>query len=500
VKILLIDPPFYRFINYYNRYFPLGLAYLAASLRDKGHDVLIYDSDCNVNPSKMDFTSLENSYPFYLESLRNDGHLVWSQLGDAISDFKPDVVGISVWTTFAASSFKVAALCKQYDRAIPVVAGGPHATIKCDEVMKVCPDIDFLVKGEGEQTFLELTERLKDSHELCFENLRDLSGIVFRQSGQTIHTLDRELIQDLDTVPFPARDLLLNKGAYDSEDMGLLMTSRGCPYNCSYCATSIWRRKIRYRSIDNIIGEIKFVIDTYGTRQFTFKDDSFTVNRKRVVEFCDRLVKEGLDINWDCNTRVDLVDEQLLEKMQSAGCNSIKVGIETGSPRILKLINKRTTLSQAREAAGLFRKAGIHWTGYFMMGLPSETREEIYQTLEFMKELKPDFASLSVYESFPGTDLFEIGIDRGLVQRERTLEDFYNISPKYYYLKDINRRVDTMSNEELEELESEMKRAFHRYNKGFVRLAKRAKSRNKLYLHDPRMLWGDIKKLCYWLR
>lgn len=158
---------------------------------------------------------------------------------------------------------------------------------------------------------------------------------------------------------------------------------------------------------------------------------------------------------------------------------------------MLKLTNKGTTLSQAREAARLFRKVGIHWTGYFMMGLPSETKEEIYQTLQFMKELKPDFASLSVYEPFPGTDLFEIGIKKGLVQNQRTLEDFYNISPKYYYVKSINRRVDTMGNEELEKLESEMKGAFHKYNMGFVRLAKRAKSRSKLYLHEPRMFCGD---------
>lgn len=500
MKILLLDPPFYRFIGYYNRYFPLGLAYLAAVLRKEGHEVLIYDADCNVNPSKMDFTRLEDSYPFYLKSLREDSHTIWMEMRERIHSFKPDIVGITVWTTFAASAFKIASLCKEYDKTMPVIVGGPHITIKCDEVMRICPDVDFLVRGEGEETFLELVEKLQDRDEVKIKRLRNIKGIVFRENGQIIHNSDREFIQELNALPFPARDLLLNKGSYNSEDMGLLMTSRGCPYNCSYCATGIWKRKIRYRSIDNVIDEIKFVINAYRTQQFTIKDDTFTVNRKRVLEFCDKLIKENLNINWDCNTRVDVVDGELLKKMKAAGCNSIKVGIETGSQRVLGLINKRTTLSQAREAARLFRKVGIYWTGYFMMGLPSETKEEIYQTRKFMKELKPDFASLSVYEPFPGTDLFEIGIDRGLVQSDRTLEDFYNISPKYYYVKNINRRVDTMSNEELEKLESEMKKAFHKYNRGFVRLAKRAKSRNKLYLHDPRMLWGDVKKLCYWLR
>lgn len=497
MKILLIDPPFYRFIGYYNRYFPLGLAYLAAVLRKDGHEVLICDADCNVNPSKMDFTRLEDSYPLYLEALKDDNHHVWKEMRERIHNFKPDIVGITVWTTFAASAFKIASLCKEYDRSVPVVMGGPHISIKHDEVMKICSDVDFLIRGEGEKTFVELAKALESKDNA--KDLKDINGISYRQNGEIIHNPDREFIQYLDTIPFPARDLLLNKDSYNSEDMGLLMTSRGCPYNCSYCATSIWKRKTRYRSVDNVINEIKLVIDKYGTCQFTFKDDSFTVNKKRVLELCDRLIKEKIKINWDCNTRVNLVDEELLKKMKKAGCNSIKVGIETGSEKILKLMNKNITLEQCRRAANLFRKVGIHWTGYFMMGLPSETKDDIDATLKFMKELKPDYASLSVYEPFPGTELFETGIKKGLVQNGRTLEDFYTISPKYYYVKDINRRVDTMANEEFEKLESGMKEAFHRYNKGLSRLAKRAISRTNIYINDPKMLWDDFKKYLSWI-
>jgi anaerobic magnesium-protoporphyrin IX monomethyl ester cyclase len=498
MKILLIDPPFYRFIGYYNRYFPLGLASLATVLQKKGHEVLIYDADSNVNPSKMNFAFLEDSYPIYLKALKNNNHPIWQEMSKKIRSFAPDAIGITILTTFAASAFKTAQLCKQYNKDVPVIAGGPHCTIKPDEVMKLCPDIDFLVRGEGEETLLELIENIKDCK--TTEVLNNIKAITYRQNGQLVHTPDREFIDDLDTLGFPARNLLLNKNSYDSEDMGLLMTTRGCPYSCSYCATSIWKRKVRCRSVDNVIAEIKLISSTYGTRQFTFKDDSFTVNRKRVLKFCDRIIAEKLNINWDCNTRVDLVNEELLKKMKKAGCNSIKVGIETGSKRVLTLINKGTTLSQAKEAARLFRKVGIHWTGYFMIGLPTETKEEIYQTLKFMKELKPDFASLSVYEPFPGTDLFQIGIGENLVQNERLLQDFYNISPKYYYVKDIHRRINTMSSEEFENLESEIKREFHKYNRGFTRLAKRAKSRSKLCLHNPSMVWSDIKKLWSWLR
>ncbi|UCE08642.1 MAG: cobalamin-dependent protein, partial [bacterium] len=350
MKIILIDPPFYRFIGYYNRYFPLGLAYLAAVLRKEGHEVLIYDADCNENPSKMDFTGLEYDYPFYLKALGQDNHPIWLEVRNELNNFKPDIVGITVWTTFAASSFKIASICKEYNRNIPVIFGGPHSTIKYDEVMKICPDADILVRGEGEQTFFELVEKLQAAGKLEAEQLSSIKGITYRRNDKLIHNPDREFIQNLDVIPFPARDLLLNSGAYNSEDMGLLMTSRGCPYNCSYCATGIWKRKIRYRSTDNVIAEIKSAIDTYGIRQFTIKDDTFTVNRKRVLEFCDKLIKENLGINWDCNTRVDVVDEELLKKMKAAGCNGIKVGIETGNERVLKLINKSTTLSQVREA------------------------------------------------------------------------------------------------------------------------------------------------------
>ncbi len=499
MRVLLIDPPFYRFIGYYNRYFPLGLAYLAAVLREEGHDVLIYDADCNIDPSKMDFSRLEDSYPSYLSAVRDDEHPIWLEMRTRIGDFDPDVVGISVWTTFAASAFKIASICKQWNSKVPVVMGGPHISIKHREVLQICPDVDFLVRGEGEKTFPELVSAIGTGgidDKAAFAGIRGLSYVC---DGKIVDNPAREFIEDLDSIPFPARDLLMNKSSYDSEDMGLLMTSRGCPYGCSYCATSIWERKTRYRSVDNIIKEIKLIVDKYGTRQITFKDDSFTVNKKRVSELCDRLIEENIKINWDCNTRVNLVDEQILKKMKRAGCNSIKVGIETGSERILELMNKKITFDQCRRAADLFRKVGIHWTAYFMMGLPSETREDVCQTLQFMKELKPDYASLSVYEPFPGTGLFELGIEKGLVEEDRTLEDYYSISPKYYYVKDIDRRIDTMDNEAFERLEHEMKEAFHRYNRGFPRLWRRALSRNRIYLSDPRILLSDLRKFWSWI-
>jgi anaerobic magnesium-protoporphyrin IX monomethyl ester cyclase len=288
----------------------------------------------------------------------------------------------------------------------------------------------------------------------------------------------------------------MNRATYSSEDMGLIMTSRGCPFSCSFCVTET--RQVRYRSIEHILTEVRHVKAAYGTTQFSFKDDSFTVNPKRVSEFCSALVGENLHIGWECNTRVDLVNEDMLIGMKKAGCNSIKVGIESGSQEVLGRMNKGITLDQARQAAALFRKTGIHWTGYFLMGTPGETVEDLYKTLDFMYEIRPDFASIGVYEPFPGTAMFEEGLKRGLVKPDMAIKDFFEMLPNDYYKADARRQVETIDQEVFEGRQAEMKRQFHAYNKGVGRLLKRAKSRAGLYLAQPALLWTDFRKYLSW--
>ena len=212
------------------------------------------------------------------------------------------------------------------------------------------------------------------------------------------------------------------------------------------------------------------------------------------------LMNEGIKINWDCNTRVDLVDPELLRTMKKAGCNSIKVGIESGSERILKLMDKGITFERIQEAARLFREVGIHWTAYFMMGIPTETKEDVKKTLELLYKIKPSFASIGVYEPFPGTRLFDVGVEHGLVNKEMSYEDFFTRIPSDYYLKDVNRRVDTMDFGDFVTLENEVKDAFHNYNKGVMRIFERAKARSSVYLHNPRIFFfNDIEKFLGWV-
>jgi len=497
MKILLIDPPFYRFIKYYNRFFPLGLAYLASILRDNGHQVLIYDADANKGKAEeMDFSALEEKYPEYIRKVNDPSHPIWDELRDVLNEFKPDLVGICVFTAKVASAFRIAQIVKSQNDT-PVVMGGPHPSVRGDESLAIAPFVDFVVRGEGEVSFPQLVEAIEKKNPY-----KDVKGLSFRANGKLCHNPPAEFVDNLDRLPYPARDLLLNRDSYTSEDMGLIMSGRGCPFECTFCSSAgVWCRRVRFRSLENVIGEIQQVKSTYGTVQFSFKDDIFTVNQKRVLEFCRLLTESKLNVKWDCNARVNLINEPLLSKMKAAGCNGIKIGVESGSDRILKdVMKKNITVAQVKHAARLIHKAQIHWTGYFMMGLPTETEHEIFQTLKLMQEIKPDFASLSVYEPLPGTQLFDIGLAAGQVADGRTLEDYYAISPKYYYFENVNDRIDTMTDERFRHIEQFMKTSFHKHNRRPARIFKRARARSALYLHRPAALLGDFRKFLAWLK
>lgn len=492
VKVLLIDPPFYRLIGFYNRYFPIGLVSVGTALRDAGHEVIVYDADYNEDPSVIGNACLTRYYRRYLDSFHQPDHAVWMEMRDTIAAVRPDVVGITMCTAYAAAAFHVARISKTINPACPVVVGGPHATVRAEEALRICPTVDYVVRGEGEVAATELMAGIAQGR-LVPDDVQSLS---FRASGVIRHNPPRERISDLDAFAPPDRALMMNRDTYSSEDMGLIMTSRGCPFACTFCATD--NRQVRYRSIEHILREIRHVRDTYGTIHFTLKDDSFTVNRKRVAEFCDALAREDLRIGWECNTRVDLVTEEMLRGMKRAGCNSVKVGIESGSEEVLKRMNKRITLDQIRAAARLFRKVGIHWTGYFLIGTPGETTEDIYKTLDFMYEIKPDFAALGVYEPFPETVMFHEGIRRGLVKPDMGMEEFYAVPPNHYYKADPRRQVETIEAEQFERLEQEMKDRFHDYNKGLRRILSRARTRTIQYTRSPRVLFGDFKKYLSW--
>lgn len=491
MRILLIDPPFSRIFGLYTRYFPIGVTSVGTSLAAAGHTILVYDADCNDNNS-MDYTRRPEKFRQYLDSFKDKNNPIWIEVKNTIKDFNPDIVGISIWTAFVASAFHIAEICKEINPSCAVVMGGPHTAAKAGEILKLSLYTDYVVRGEGEITVSQLAQYIEDGK----NNLSAIAGLSYKEDGAIKHNLSRENTKDLDKFLFPDRTLLRNENKYTSEAMGLIMASRGCPYGCTYCSTDT--RRISNRSIDHVLKEIRLVRERYGTTQFSFKDDSFTINKARVEELCEKLIKEKFNINWECNTRVDLVTEDLLKKMKQAGLNCIRVGIESGSERILEAMNKGITLDQVRNASKLFKKVGIHWTGYFMIGVPGETVEDVYKTFDFMYEVKPDIASLAVYEPFPGTPMFTEGLKRGLVKEEMTLDEFFSTFPNHYYKINSKRQLDTIDEERFIFLEKELREHFHNYNKDFRRVFKRGQGRLNLYRNEPGILWGDIKRYLRW--
>lgn len=491
MRILLIDPPFHRFTGFVNFYFPMGLTQVGAALQDAGHDVAIFDSDAvskGENLAGYEYERLQR----YREGLNDPAHPVWRELVEVCRRFRPDMVGITAITTKFGSVLRTAELLRERFPGLMIVAGGPHATLMPDQTLQ-CQAIDLVVVGEGERTITQVVHAIEMG--AGFEHVR---GIQYRHEGKMRRNRERPMIEDLDQCAPPARECLMDPEGYSSADMGAVLTSRGCPFQCSYCC-HLWTRKVRNRSVDNVIDEIKAVMKYHGSRQFDFKDDTFTLNRKRTVEICDRIISERLKINWSCSTRANLLDADLLKQMKRAGCNLVKLGIETGSQKILEETDKGVTFEHMRTAARLLNREGVFWSGYFMIGLPTETEEDMRLTYRFMKELNPYYAALGVYNPFPKTALFDRGVELGLLQEDVELSHFFDTHPKDYYFIDPQRRVVTMDHERYTGIVDWMMEKFHEHNKKLSNLVRRGWSRRRAYAHDRRLLLGDMKKAIKWI-
>lgn len=398
MKVALISPKWNKLVNSYP---PLGLGYLAAVLEQRGHTVRIFDF--GLEPSRP----LEGEIP-------------------GVLGFAPDLIGFTSMTTnFHSVEQTVRLLREQTDT--PIVIGGPHATVFPERTLQENAGMDYLVVGEGEETLLELVEVLEGRRAPA-----EVAGLCYRD-GDAVHcNPSRPLIKDLDALPFPARHLFELERyplfAPDGARMLTVLTSRGCPYNCSYCFKGIVGRTYRQRSPENLIAELRLLIDTYGIRNFYFIDDLFTLDVKRLNALMDRILEEGLDIRWQCLARVDRVTPELLKKMAAAGCREVHYGIESGNQEIINRIGKRITLEQVRRAVTWTAQAGIRSKGYFMLGLPGDTEETMEQTIQFAASLDLDDAMFSLTTPFPGTRLWEELV-------ERNPETAYNadFSQAYYY-------------------------------------------------------------------
>jgi len=424
MKILLINPPQLNTISSCMPKIleqgldflpPLGLMYLASYLKkNSSHEPKILD--CQVE------------------------QLSYSQLKQEIKKRNPDAIGITTMTFTLIDVIKTAQLAKQINPKIKIILGGPHVNIYPKETINL-KGIDFLVLGEGEEPLKELLDNLNQK-----ENLTRIKGIVFKNSKEIINTGQRELIKDLDSIPFPARDLLPYQKYFSvissKTPVTTMFTSRGCPFKCLFCDRPHLGKIFRARSAKNVVDEME-ECQKMGIQEIFIYDDTFSVNQQRVLDICSEIKKRGLNIAWDVRTRVDTINEKILKAMVKANCQRIHYGVEAGTQKILNVLRKEITLEQVKKAFKITKKAGIETVGYFMFGSPTETREDIFQTIRFMKKLNPDYVHITITTPFPATDLYRMALEEKIVIYDVWQEFAKNPKPDFVppiWEKELSRK------------------------------------------------------------
>ncbi len=386
--MLLIEPPtatdIKKVLNTVSP--PLGLAYLASVARNEGFDVKIIDS------------LAEN--------------LSFNELEKKIKEYDPDVVGITSTTTSIPDAYKVAEISKRINPNVITVIGGPHVTFVPELTLKESPYIDIVVRGEGEEIFKQLLHNLDKG-----KKLSNIRGITYRENNRIRSNPPMPLIKDIDNIPIPAFDLLpMEKYQFNKKRFGVIITSRGCPFQCIFCSSSLqFGKKWRAHSVERVVEELKILHDEFKIREIEFLDDTFTLSKKRVQEISKAIIQEGLDISWSASSRVDTFDLDTAVYMKKAGAHTIYFGIESGSEKTLKFIKKGITLTQSIDAVKIAKKAKLRTLGSFIIGFPYEKEKDMRKTIRFAKFLDVDFAQFTIATPYPGTELWNIAVTKNLL-------------------------------------------------------------------------------------
>lgn len=346
----------------------------------------------------------------------------WERLESDLRDFRPNVVVMSITTPSLADDMKAAALAKRIDPEMVTVAKGAHFNTLDTDAMTRFPDLDLALRGEYELTCMDLA---------AGKPVADIAGLTWRDGERIVRNPDRGLPDDLDQIPFPARHLGNNR-LYKRPDTDAmqttLVTNRGCPFSCTYClANQVSGLKNRYRSVENVLAEIRECVHTHGIRNFLFRSDLFTQNKRWVTRLCEGILDEKLDIEWASNSRVDTVNPEVLAAMRKAGCWLIAFGVEKGDDASLEAINKKATADQARDALRMTREAGIQRSMYLLFGLPEDREETLRNDVAFAKELDPDFLEIFYPYPFPGTPLYREAVEKGLLEDGTIPKDAYGM-------------------------------------------------------------------------
>jgi anaerobic magnesium-protoporphyrin IX monomethyl ester cyclase len=385
MKVTLVNPPYPPSAHAHPPFIPLGLAYLGAVAEKAGHQVTIIDCQAEM--------------------------LSYDNFRRRISQVSSDVVGVTSTTLLYNSAKEILTIAKQTHPNAVTMIGGSHVSFWDENALNECPSIDIIVRREGEVTFLKLLK--------CIEAKNNFEGVlgttVRAVDGKIIRNGDRPFFEDLDSLPVPAFHLLpLDSFHRMGKTIFPLTTSRGCVQWCDFCSTvRMFGRRYSMRSPKNVVDEIEMLHNKYGETQFTFYDDAFTVNRDHVIKMCEDIKTRKLNITWDCETRVDMVDKDLLETMRNAGCITVWFGVESGSEKILGQMNKKIKLEETRQAFKIAQKAGLMTIASAVIGFPGETEETAWETINFINSLNPDDIGFYVATPYPGTPMYDQVIKNG---------------------------------------------------------------------------------------
>lgn len=422
MKILLIQPKFKTHLITP----PLGLGYLASSLRQDNHYVQLLDCVAhNIN------------------------------ILDCIERLKPDFIGITVISPSYTAVIDLIANIRHVSNA-KIVIGGCHATALPEQSLRYTK-ADYCIIGEGEITFRELCSYM-DYH--------DVKGIAYWNNNSIVINQERKLIQDLDSIPFPAWDLL-NPNNYPPTPHGAfykqfpiapITTTRGCPYNCIFCASKVmWRQKLRVRSSKNVVDEIEYLNTKFGVREFHFEDDNFTFSKQHAMDVCTEIIRRGIKISWACpnGVRIDKLDKELISVMKQSGCYQLSFGIESGNQSILNSINKHLDIKAVPHTINMIKDAGILTCGFFMIGLPDDTEKTVKETTDFALSVPFDRAQFSRFLPLPGTKPFE--------------EWYKNGNVNWNFFGDTTYKPKNLRSEDVIELQKKAFRKFYMRPKTLIK-------------------------------
>jgi anaerobic magnesium-protoporphyrin IX monomethyl ester cyclase len=437
--ILFINPPYYRLYKKtysYNRY-PLSLGYLATEVIDKTRwRAIVYNTDFAV-PSESWRVSFLSGKGFerHRRILNNLSHPIWREIDDKIRNVKPNAIGINCCAATSRAAAIIAAKTKELNRETTVIIGGSHPTLIGRSALLDC-NIDIVVKGEGEQSIIDLLNQIQGD-----KKLEAVKGIIFKRENSIVETPNREPIANLDSLKFPhkyAKKVLLDFEKYPLSAFNAILATRGCPHNCFFCESkAVFGRKPRFRSPTNVTSEINS-LRRKGLNSFEFIDDTFGINKEYLSDLCQKIVEECPKIKWICNTRVDLIDEKTVKLMKKAGCAQIAIGLESGNNEMLQKMRKGTTVEDTIKAAKLVKKNGIAIRLNLLLGLPMETNDTLDDTLRVMGQIEGRFC-YSSFTPYPGSEAFNYCKNAGLVDDTVDYSLFNHQSPENNFCPNVEK-------------------------------------------------------------